>query len=103
MIKHREAITKVNPYGVETTDEGLRAALTLLLTEKKCSDIDPKSVNALRYVRDRVSVPRDMNIWSAKRFRQACEDTAAQVAKKNEENGVKIEKQILIQPGNRRD
>ena len=32
--------------------------------------------NALRYIKDRVSVPRDMPLWSAMRFRDACEQAA---------------------------
>ena len=31
----------------------------------------------LRYVRDRISVPRDMGIWAAKILRTALEDTAS--------------------------
>ena len=33
----------------------------------------------LRYFRDRISVPRDMSIYAAKRLRQALEETAAMV------------------------
>ena len=80
VMKHIEGLKKVNPYGVEAVERGLRAALTLMLTGRKCSDLDQDSHFALRYVRDRICVPRDMNIWSAKRLRQACEDTASLVA-----------------------
>ena len=34
---------------------------------------------ALRYLRDRINVPRDMSIYAAKRLRQSLEDTAALV------------------------
>jgi glutathione S-transferase len=69
VIKHHEALSKVNPYGQAAFDSGMRAALTYMLTDKKCTDINKNSHLALRYVRDRISVPRDMNIWSAKRLR----------------------------------
>ena len=78
---------KVNPYGEIAFDKGMRAALTYLLTGKKCSDMDEKSHLALRYVRDRICVPRDMNIWSAKRLRQACEDTAALISPQKNGDG----------------
>ena len=32
---------------------------------------------ALKYLRDRVSVPRDMSIYAAKRLREALENTAS--------------------------
>ena len=69
VIKHHEAMSKVNPYGPEAFDSGMRAALTQMLTGQKCEDLNEKSHLALRYVRDRISVPRDMNVWSAKRLR----------------------------------
>ena len=34
---------------------------------------------ALRYLRDRINVPRDMSIYAAKRLREAIEATAALV------------------------
>lgn len=37
----------------------------------------PNSDPALRYLRDRISVPRDMSIYAAKRLRTALEETAA--------------------------
>jgi glutathione S-transferase len=80
VIKHWKSMQNVNPFGADATDDGLRSALTYLLTGQK---VKPKTQNAhlaLRYVRDRISVPRDMSIWSAKRLRQACEDTASLVA-----------------------
>ena len=41
------------------------------------SSVTPPPCQALRYIRDRVNVPRDMSIWAGKRLRQALEDTAA--------------------------
>ncbi|MGB3191463.1 MAG: glutathione S-transferase, partial [Limnoraphis sp.] len=34
---------------------------------------------ALRYLRDRINVPRDLSIYAAKRLREALEETAALV------------------------
>ena len=47
----------------------MRAALTYLLTGQKGAYLDRDSHLALRYVRDRISVPRDMSIWAARRLR----------------------------------
>jgi glutathione S-transferase len=37
----------------------------------------PDSDTALRYLRDRISVPRDMSIYAAKRLRESLETIAA--------------------------
>ena len=49
-----------------------------MMTDEFCAlpaDMDV----ALRYLRDRVNVPRDMSIYAAKRLRTALEETAALV------------------------
>ena len=56
-------------------DGALRAALTRLATGEPCAP-PAGSALALRYVRDRVNVPRDMPLWSARRLREALEATA---------------------------
>lgn len=57
-------------------DEALRCALTHLVTGNLCQP--PKGADAaLRYLRDRISVPRDMSIYAAKRLRTSLEATAA--------------------------
>ena len=60
-------------------DEAIRATLTNLLDETgSFSAIPPKdSAKGLRYLRDRVSVPRDMSIHAARALRLALEKTAA--------------------------
>ena len=88
----------MNPYGNEAFDSGMRAALTYLLTGKACPNLKINSHSALRYVKDKVSVPGDMSIWAAKRFRQACEDTASQIAP--QKNGVE---EIIINERSRSD
>ena len=78
MLKHRVNIMKVNPSDGDRLDPALRCALTLLMTGKKCQP--PQGSDAgLRYLRDRLSVPRDMSIYAAKQLRQALETTAALV------------------------
>ena len=76
VLKHRENIIRVNPAKDESIEEALRCALTNLLTGEPCPPPTGTDV-ALRYLRDRINVPRDMSIYAAKRLRQALEDTAA--------------------------
>ncbi|HGY5553327.1 MAG TPA: glutathione S-transferase family protein [Prochlorococcus sp.] len=75
VIKHRHKLLKLNPLGVAEFDQPLRASLTRMLLGAPCSP-DPNSASGLRYLRDRVSVPRDMPLIAARRLRQALEHTA---------------------------
>ncbi|MFQ3679811.1 MAG: glutathione S-transferase family protein [Pseudanabaenaceae cyanobacterium] len=77
VLRHRVTLNKVNPVGGETFDEALRCALTYLMTGELLTP-PPHSDVALRYMRDRISVPRDMSIYAAKHLRTALEATAAQ-------------------------
>ena len=78
VIKHRHNIIKVNPAKDKVFDEALRCALTYLITGQTCTP--PQGTDsALRYLRDRINVPRDMSIYAAKRLREALETTAALV------------------------
>ncbi|HIK46886.1 MAG TPA: glutathione S-transferase family protein [Leptolyngbyaceae cyanobacterium M65_K2018_010] len=75
-LKHRANLIRVNPAPDVLMDEALRCALTYLMIGQDC----PPPVGAdmaLRYLRDRISVPRDMSIYAAKRLREALEATAA--------------------------
>ena len=56
-------------------DQPLRAALTSMISKKDCRP-EENSASALRYLRDRISVPRDMPLLSGRLFRQALERTA---------------------------
>jgi glutathione S-transferase len=76
VIKHRNNIIRVNPADDRLFDEALRCALTHLVTREACTP-PPGSDLALRYLRDRVNVPRDMSIYAAKRLRESLEETAA--------------------------
>jgi glutathione S-transferase len=76
VIKHRGNIVRVNPSDDATFDQALRCALTQMITGTACPP-PPGSDVGLRYLRDRVNVPRDMSIYAAKRLRAALETTAA--------------------------
>jgi glutathione S-transferase len=77
-IKHHDRIIRVNPGDNKLVDEALRCALTAMIADVSC--IPPQGSDAaLRYLRDRISVPRDMSIYAAKRLRMALEATAALV------------------------
>jgi glutathione S-transferase len=76
VIKHRNNIIKVNPADDRLFDEALRCALTQMMTGEVCPP-PPNSDPALRYLRDRISVPRDMSIYAAKRLRESLEKTAS--------------------------
>ena len=78
VIKHRSNIIRVNPADDRLIDQALRCALTAMMTGEAC--VPPSGADvALRYLRDRISVPRDMSIYAAKRFRTVLEETAALV------------------------
>jgi glutathione S-transferase len=77
-LRHRDILIKVNPAEDGVFDQALRCALTQLMTEQPCPP-PPGSDSGLRYLRDRVNVPRDMSIYAAKRLRDALESTAALV------------------------
>lgn len=82
-VKHHENLIRANPVKAEVADVALRCALTRLLGEHAELEALPlpplprDSDVALRYVRDRVNVPRDMSIWAARRLRTSIEATAA--------------------------
>jgi glutathione S-transferase len=78
MVKYRENIIKVNPASTEVIDPALRCALTYMITGDVCEPPAGSDVG-LRYLRDRINVPRDMSIYAAKRLREALEATAALV------------------------
>ncbi|RZM79270.1 glutathione S-transferase family protein [Leptolyngbya iicbica] len=78
VLQHRVNIIRVNPVRDQPLDEALRCALTHLMTGETCPP--PKGTDVgLRYLRDRINVPRDMSIYAAKRLRASLEHTAALV------------------------
>jgi len=77
VIKHHENIVAANPNADKNAvDEALRCALTFMMTSEPTPP-PPESAASLRYIRDRVNVPRDMPIYSARLLRDALEQTAA--------------------------
>lgn len=74
VLRHRQTLMARNPLGAGL-DQPLRAALTRLTTGLP---VQPQSGAALglRYLRDRISVPRDMPLPSGRLLRQALEFTA---------------------------
>ncbi len=80
VIKHRQNIVRVNPAEDDLMDAALRCALTRMITGEVCEPPKGSDVG-LRYLRDRINVPRDMSIYAAKYLRAALEETAAIVGK----------------------
>ncbi len=76
VLKHREVIKSINPLKGDLFDQPLRAALTKMISNKACIP-NKGSAIGLRYLRDRISVPRDMPLLSARELRQALEYTAS--------------------------
>ena len=75
VIKHKERIIAVSPMKDKSFDQPLRAALTFMISKNLCPPVK-SSASALRYLRDRISIPRDMPLLSGRLFRQALESTA---------------------------
>ena len=84
VIKHRHNIITVNPADDCLFDEALRCALTNMMTGTTCTPPLGSDL-ALRYLRDRINVPRDMSIYAAKRLREALESTATLVGDRQPE------------------
>ncbi|EDX87637.1 Glutathione S-transferase, N-terminal domain protein [Synechococcus sp. PCC 7335] len=78
VIKHRQNIIRANPADDSLFDEALRCALTQMMTQDACRPPEGSDA-ALRYLRDRINVPRDMSIYAAKQLRTALESTASLV------------------------
>jgi glutathione S-transferase len=78
VIRHRDQLLKRNPLGNPGFDRPLRCALTRLITGIPCKP-PQHSAASLRYLRDRISIPRDMPLPAGRLLRQALEATAAMV------------------------
>ena len=76
VIRHRDQLLKRNPFGSQRFDLPLRCALTRLITGAACQPPNG-SAASLRYLRDRISIPRDMPLPAGRLLRQALEATAA--------------------------
>lgn len=76
VLKHRATLLVRNPLGPHGLDRPLRCALTHLITGR---DGPPPAGSAvgLRYLRDRICVPRDMPLHAARALRRSLERTAS--------------------------
>ena len=70
ILKHKNNLIKVNPHDKEYFEESLRSALTHMITGEIRTP-EKLSGKSLRYLKNRISVPRDMPIISARLLRQS--------------------------------
>ena len=86
MLRHRAKLLAIHPAGqrlgaeaAERLDQALRCALTNLMAPAAAEALAPPAGTdgALRYWRDRISVPRDMPLHAGRVLRAALERTAA--------------------------
>ncbi|MDM7953992.1 MAG: glutathione S-transferase family protein [Cyanobium sp. CZS 25K] len=75
VLRHRGPLLARNPLGPAGLDRPLRCALTHLITGRDCPP-PAGSARGLRYLRDRISVPRDMPLHAARLLRRSLEATA---------------------------
>jgi len=71
----KDYIVKVNPCNDDEIDTALRCSLSFLLNGELIAP-PPGTDVGLRYVKERINVPRDLPLWSARRLREALELTA---------------------------
>tara|TARA_Y100001968_G_scaffold316988_1_gene345465 strand:- start:863 stop:2089 length:1227 start_codon:yes stop_codon:yes gene_type:complete len=76
VMKHKKNIIRSNPCDKDLFELGLRSALTYLSTGEINKVNDSCSIG-LRFLRDRISVPRDMPIISARILRFSLEKIAS--------------------------
>ncbi len=76
VIKHKNNIININPCENNSFDFALRSALTYLINNE-LNKPDNNSGIGLRYLRDRISVPRDMPLISARLLRKSLEKVAS--------------------------
>ncbi len=76
VMRHRQVLLARSPLGPARFDPALRCALTHLAGQ---GDGPPPggSAPALRYLRDRICVPRDMPLHAARRLRRSLEHIAS--------------------------
>ena len=77
VLRHRSTLLSRNPCQLELIDPALRASLAGLAWGDTPAP-PAGSAAGLRYLRDRISVPRDMPLHAARALRQALEASALQ-------------------------
>ena len=70
VLKHKDNIIHANPYEKDIFEESLRSALTYMITSE-INKVSGEAVISIKYLKNRISVPRDMPIISARLLRQA--------------------------------
>ena len=70
VLKHKDNIINANPYEKDLFEESLRSALTYIITSE-INEMPNKAVISINYLKNRISVPRDMPIISARILRQS--------------------------------
>ncbi len=70
VIKHKDNIINANPYEKDLFEESLRSALTYMITSE-INEFQSKAVLSINYLKNRISVPRDMPLISARILRQS--------------------------------
>lgn len=70
VIKHKDTLISINPHAGSIYDAALRCTLSNMLTGRITAIPPMGSAAPLLYLRDRISVPRDMPIYSARRLRE---------------------------------
>ena len=76
VVRHRRTLLQRYGRGDGTTDTALRAALTALIQGTALAP-PPGTASSLRSLAQRISVPRDMPLHSARLLRRALDATAA--------------------------
>jgi len=90
VLMHKEGMSKINPVKGPAFDVSLRAVLTKILEDSTANESDQQEdvetldvlpsggSQALLWIRDRLSIPRDMSLWAGRRFRSTLTAVATQ-------------------------
>ena len=77
VLEHKDNIINSNPYKKDLFEESLRSALTYMVTSE-VNNIPNKAFLSIIYLKNRISVPRDMPIISARLLRKSLNKIAPQ-------------------------
>ena len=82
VLKHKDNIINSNPYEKDLFEASLRSALTYMITSE-INKVPIEAVLSIKYLKNRISVPRDMPIISARLFRQSLNKIESQIVNSN--------------------